>query len=48
MIPLYTGVGLYLWVVVAATGSLAAAMVTHGAYNFLAILMIRHKAVGLR
>lgn len=46
MLPLYTGVGLYLWLVATSTHSLAAAMVTHGTYNFLAILMVRHKAAG--
>ncbi len=41
MLPLYTFVGLYLWGVAQLTGSLAAAMVAHAAYNFLAILLIR-------
>ena len=42
MIPLYVAVGLYLWGVQAWTGSLGAAMVTHGTYNFFAILLIRY------
>ena len=41
MMPLYTLVGLYLWTLHALTQSLAAVMVAHGAYNFLAIVMIR-------
>lgn len=41
MLPLYTFVGLYLWAVMQITGSLAAAMVAHGVYNFLAIIVIR-------
>lgn len=44
MLPLYTGVGLYLWCVVEATGSLCAGMITHGLYNFLAIQVIRAKS----
>ena len=47
MLPLYTGVGLYLWGVTCVTGSLTAAMVAHGVYNFLAIVTIRHKTAGL-
>mgnify|MGYP003345214224 CR=1 FL=1 len=41
MLPLYTFVGLYLWAVMQLTGSLSAAMVAHGVYNFLAIVLIR-------
>jgi len=41
MIPLYVFVGLYLWFLNALAQSLTAVMVAHGAYNFLAILMIR-------
>lgn len=48
MLPLYTVVGLYLWVVVEVTGSLVAAMITHGLYNFLAIVTIRAKAARAR
>jgi hypothetical protein len=41
MIPLYSAVGLYIWTLVTLTGSLTAAMVCHGLYNFLAIVSIR-------
>jgi membrane protease YdiL (CAAX protease family) len=44
MIPLYTAVGALLWVECAVTGSLAAAAITHGFYNFCAIAWINRTA----
>jgi len=41
MIPLYTAVGLYLWLLHRELHSLIAVMVTHGVYNFAAIVLIR-------
>jgi hypothetical protein len=42
MIPLYTAVGLYLWLLHYELNSLTAVMVTHGVYNFVAIVLIRY------
>ena len=41
MMPLYSCVGLYLWLVHYYTDSLFAVVITHATYNFLAILWIR-------
>jgi membrane protease YdiL (CAAX protease family) len=40
MVPLYTAVGALLWLESSLTGSLGAAAVTHGFYNFCAIVWI--------
>lgn len=41
MVPLYTAVGVLLWVLWRLTDSLAAVAVTHGIYNTCAIVLIR-------
>jgi len=41
MIPLYTVVGVYLWLVAWLTSSLVCAAVLHGVYNFAVILRVR-------
>jgi membrane protease YdiL (CAAX protease family) len=41
MIPLYTIMGAYMWVIAHITDSLFCAAILHGAYNFLAIVRIK-------
>jgi Type II CAAX prenyl endopeptidase Rce1-like len=41
MIPLYGAVGMYLWVVAWATGSLFSVAILHGLYNFTVIMRVR-------
>ena len=43
LLPLYAVMGLYLWFVCIITGSLVAAVVAHGLYNFSAILITRRR-----
>jgi membrane protease YdiL (CAAX protease family) len=44
MIPLYTAVGGYFWIVNYCTGSLAAVAILHGVYNFIVILTVKRFA----
>jgi membrane protease YdiL (CAAX protease family) len=41
MIPLYTAVGGYFWLVYHYTESLAAVAILHGVYNFIVILTVK-------
>jgi membrane protease YdiL (CAAX protease family) len=43
LLPLYTGMGLYLWTVCIVSHSLIAAIVAHSLYNFTAIAITRHR-----
>ena len=41
MLPLYTAMGVYLWLAHYLTQSLAAVAVLHGLYNFTVILLVK-------
>lgn len=45
MIPLYTAMGAYLWLVHFYSGSLTAVAVCHGAYNLVVILLTRRRVL---
>lgn len=45
MIPLYTGMGIYLWCVQRILGSLTSVALLHGLYNFTVICMVRRRLI---
>lgn len=45
MVPIYTAMGAYLWIIHHLTGSLVAVALLHAAYNFTVILLVRRSCV---
>jgi membrane protease YdiL (CAAX protease family) len=43
MMPLYTAMGIYMWLAAYFSGSLFCAAVLHGSYNLAAILQIKFR-----
>jgi membrane protease YdiL (CAAX protease family) len=43
MIPLYSAIGGYIWLVHQATGSLASVVFLHGVYNFVVIMLVARR-----